>query len=130
MNSKQIKIKHSFVTRTGLAILCLMPFVAWAASDNPEQLNWLKMAMELFCGLALFLFGMDQMSEGLKAATGDPGRVKTRLFMRCRDAGVVRSPLRSIFFAERIGLFFRQTQAEIASMSLRVPRMFIIRFML
>jgi len=75
--------KGSFVSRTGLVILCLVPFVAWAASENPEQLDWLKMAMELFGGLALFLFGMEQMSDGLKAAAGD--QMKTLLSKLTRN---------------------------------------------
>jgi len=69
--------RHSLIARTGLVILCLFPFVVWAASENPGQLNWLKMAMELFGGLALFLFGMEQMSDALKAAAGD--QMKTLL---------------------------------------------------
>jgi phosphate:Na+ symporter len=63
--------KHSIIARSGLAMLCLIPLVAWAANEAPGQLNWPKMAMELFGGLALFLFGMEQMSDGLKAAAGD-----------------------------------------------------------
>jgi phosphate:Na+ symporter len=65
------------MARCGLVAMCLFPFLAWAASEAPDQLNWLKMMMELFGGLALFLFGMDQMSEGLKAAAGD--QMKTLL---------------------------------------------------
>ncbi|MGI9264006.1 MAG: Na/Pi cotransporter family protein, partial [Gammaproteobacteria bacterium] len=61
----------------GYIVLCLFPIVAWAAGEAPEQLNWLRMAMELFGGLALFLFGMEQMSDGLKAAAGD--QMKTLL---------------------------------------------------
>jgi phosphate:Na+ symporter len=68
---------HSIMARCGLVAMCLFPFLAWAASEAPDQLNWLKMMMELFGGLALFLFGMDQMSEGLKAAAGD--QMKTLL---------------------------------------------------
>jgi len=65
------------IIRCGLVALCLFPFLAWAASETPEQMNWLRMAMELFGGLALFLFGMEQMSDGLKAAAGD--QMKTLL---------------------------------------------------
>ncbi len=44
---------------------------AIAAPEASEQVNWLQMGMELLGGLALFLFGMEQMSDGLKAAAGD-----------------------------------------------------------
>ncbi len=68
---------YSMFTRFSLVTLCMLPFVVWAASEAPEQMNWLKMAMELFGGLALFLFGMEQMSDALKAAAGD--QMKTLL---------------------------------------------------
>ena len=71
------KNMYSMFTRFSLVTLCLLPFVVWAASEAPEQMNWLKMAMELFGGLALFLFGMEQMSDALKAAAGD--QMKTLL---------------------------------------------------
>lgn len=67
---------HKSIVRMGAVLLCLSPFFAWAASEAPEM-NWLQMAMELFGGLALFLFGMEQMSDGLKAAAGD--QMKTLL---------------------------------------------------
>ena len=81
-----LKLPHnnkSLMSRTGLVILCLLPLVAWAANDAPHQLNWLQMAMELFGGLALFLFGMEQMSDALKAAAGD--QMKTLLSKLTRN---------------------------------------------
>jgi len=52
---------------TGLAA---MPAVA-AATEASAEMAWGNMGMTLTGGLALFLFGMDQMSEGLKAAAGE-----------------------------------------------------------
>ena len=49
---------------------------AWAASGK-DQIDWGVMAMQLIGGLALFLFGMDQMGDALKAAAGE--RMKTIL---------------------------------------------------
>ena len=40
-------------------------------SQGSEAINWLNLGMGLFGGLAMFLFGMEQMSDGLKAAAGD-----------------------------------------------------------
>src|SRR5262245_8830419 len=37
----------------------------------PSSPDWFAIAMGLFGGLALFLFGLDQLSEGLKQAAGD-----------------------------------------------------------
>ena len=67
----------SVIIRCGILILAISPFLVFAATDAPQQLNWFNMAMELFGGLALFLFGMEQMSGALKAAAGD--KMKTLL---------------------------------------------------
>jgi phosphate:Na+ symporter len=38
---------------------------------DPSHLDWFALALGLFGGLALFLYGLDQLSEGLKKAAGD-----------------------------------------------------------
>lgn len=55
----------------GLLFLLLASFSAFASESLPGDINWADMAMGLFGGLALFLFGMDQMSDALKSALGD-----------------------------------------------------------
>ena len=40
-------------------------------STDSNSFNWFTLAMGLFGGLALFLFGLEQLSEGLKKAAGD-----------------------------------------------------------
>jgi len=58
-----------------VAVLAAFPVLAAA---SPEQtMAWGTMGMKLFGGLALFLFGMEQMSESLKAVAGE--RMKTIL---------------------------------------------------
>jgi phosphate:Na+ symporter len=42
-----------------------------AAAEENGGLDWGIMAMQLFGGLALFLFGMEQMSDSLKAVAGE-----------------------------------------------------------
>ncbi|NCA69479.1 MAG: Na/Pi cotransporter family protein [Sphingobacteriia bacterium] len=44
---------------------------AWAGEGVELTLDFWTMAMGLFGGLALFLFGMDQMAASLKAVTGE-----------------------------------------------------------
>jgi len=44
---------------------------AMAAGDSGESLKVGQMMMQLFGGLALFLFGMEQMAEALKAVAGE-----------------------------------------------------------
>ncbi len=41
------------------------------AADDAQQVAWAAMGMNLFGGLAIFLFGMDQMSDALKAVAGE-----------------------------------------------------------
>lgn len=50
-----------------------LALVAWpaAGAETAAGLDWAQMLMGLFGGLALFLFGMDQLGGSLKAAAGD-----------------------------------------------------------
>ena len=54
--------------------------VAWpgvAAESEGSGIEWWSMGMQLFGGLAIFLFGMEQMAEALKKVAGN--RMKTIL---------------------------------------------------
>ncbi len=53
-----------------MALLLALPALA-QIPEEPAGIDWMTLLMGLFGGLAMFLFGMDQMSEGLKAAAGD-----------------------------------------------------------
>ena len=66
--SKQI----SLMLRLFLLIaISLISFSVLAAANVEKEMLWGMMIMKLFGGLALFLFGMDQMSDSLKAVAGD-----------------------------------------------------------
>jgi len=56
-----------------IAVLAVTP--AFAASDPDNDIHWWNMSMSLFGGLALFLFGMEQMAEALKAVAGERMKV-------------------------------------------------------
>ncbi len=43
----------------------------FAAVESEQTINWGVMGMQLFGGLALFLFGMEQMADALKAVAGN-----------------------------------------------------------
>lgn len=58
-----------------IALACSFP--ALAAEAPEDAMNWGQMGMSLLGGLALFLFGMEQMSDALKAVAGE--RMKTIL---------------------------------------------------
>ena len=63
--SRAILISGAF-----LLFIIALPVLAETEPDA-EAIDWLNLGMGLFGGLAMFLFGMEQMSEGLKAAAGD-----------------------------------------------------------
>ncbi len=48
-----------------------LPVLAQVEPETTAVIDWLTLGMGLFGGLAMFLFGMEQMSEGLKAAAGE-----------------------------------------------------------
>ncbi len=63
-----------------MGILCgvmFAPALAAATSSSANEMHWWEMGMKLCGGLALFLFGMEQMAGALKAVAGD--RMKTVL---------------------------------------------------
>jgi len=59
----------SVVCAVGAALaLCAWPVLA---ADAKSDLDWLMMTVELLGGLAIFLYGMMQMEEGLRAVAGE-----------------------------------------------------------
>jgi len=63
-----------------IGVLCgavFAPALAAAASSSANEMHWWDMGMKLCGGLALFLFGMEQMADALKAVAGE--RMKTIL---------------------------------------------------
>ena len=53
-----------------LAIGLVAATAIGAETGEVAEIDWFTLLMSLFGGLALFLFGIDQMSEGLKAVAG------------------------------------------------------------
>ncbi len=63
----------SAALRTGIGIALLaLAFFAFAATSEtaPESPDWLQLGLGLFGGLALFLAGLQQLSEGMTKAAG------------------------------------------------------------
>ncbi|RLA81037.1 MAG: Na/Pi cotransporter family protein, partial [Epsilonproteobacteria bacterium] len=58
---------------TALFVLAFVSVTFLYATQNPVDvsLDWFEIAMGLFGGLALFLAGLDQLTDGLKMAAGD-----------------------------------------------------------
>ncbi len=55
--------------RAALALAALLPGTALAADG--ATLQWWPMSMQLLGGLALFLYGMEQMASALKSVAGE-----------------------------------------------------------
>ena len=68
---KQIRIPRPVMLLIGAAVFTSLPWLAVAAENDSQQIAWMTMGMNLFGGLAIFLFGMDQMADALKAVAGE-----------------------------------------------------------
>lgn len=77
MRSPLRNVAHLPVSRwlpplIGILLLAVAGVVLAQNGDNgSDEVDWLTMGMGLFGGLALFLFGMEQMADALKAVAGD-----------------------------------------------------------
>ncbi|MBE9568913.1 MAG: Na/Pi cotransporter family protein [Proteobacteria bacterium] len=58
------------LTGTFLLFIFALPALA-EVIPGTDDIDWFTLAMGLLGGLAMFLFGMEQMSDGLKAAAGN-----------------------------------------------------------
>jgi len=67
-NNKQIFLMGKMFL---LFAISFISFSVFAAGGVLEEMHWGIMSMQLLGGLALFLFGMDLMSDALKAVAGD-----------------------------------------------------------
>jgi len=81
-----------------LAGLAAMPVLA--AESNAGEIDWLSMGTSLLGGLALFLFGMDQMADGLKAVAGERmkiilAKLTTNRFMGAATGAFVTAIIQS-----------------------------------
>ena len=70
LNYSNASLKRQFIGLLFLAVF--MTSYLYAVQKAPEvSLAWFDICMGLFGGLALFLAGLDQLTEGLKMAAGD-----------------------------------------------------------
>ena len=81
-----------------LTVLAITP--ALAASGTGSNIDWLSMGMKLLGGLALFLYGMDQMANALKAVAGERmklllARLTTNRFMGAATGAFVTAIVNS-----------------------------------
>ena len=81
-------------------LLWVVMIPALAETPGGQEIDWFKLGMGLFGGLAFFLFGMEQMSDGLKAAAGETlkivlAKLTKNRFMGAFTGAVVTAVLNS-----------------------------------
>jgi phosphate:Na+ symporter len=94
-----IRTRLAVVFVLGLFVI-LGAFPALAADDSEKVMNWGVMGMQLFGGLALFLFGMEQMADALKAVAGERmkmilAKLTTNRFMGAGTGALVTAVIQS-----------------------------------
>ncbi len=67
----------------------LAPTLAAAASSTGNEMHWWDMGMKLCGGLALFLFGMEQMADSLKAVAGERMKIILATLTKNRFTGAL-----------------------------------------
>lgn len=69
-------IEPNGIQQLGMGLLLFTLFIpAFAANDLLTEPNWWDMSVRLLGGLALFLFGMEQMAGSLKLVAGERMKV-------------------------------------------------------
>ncbi len=71
------------------AILALLFVAPVLAGDGGKSVDWFKMGMTLLGGLAIFLYGMELMTDSLKAVAGDKMKMILEKLTGNRIAGVI-----------------------------------------
>ena len=84
----------------GLGIALWMLATPGSAATGGADLDWTQMLIQLAGGLALFLFGMDQMGESLKVVAGEKmrqilGKLTTNRLMGLVTGTVVTAIIQS-----------------------------------
>jgi phosphate:Na+ symporter len=70
-------------------LVLLVSRPVFSADDADPGLDWWTMGMTLLGGLALFLFGMEQMAESLKAVAGDSMKRVLSTLTKSRIMGLI-----------------------------------------
>ena len=85
---RQIWLVGAFVTA-----LLLLPQIAAAEESVSKPINFLAMGVGLLGGLALFLYGMEKMTDGLKAAAGEQMKILLTKLTRNAATGALTGAL-------------------------------------
>jgi len=90
--------RYLLLALAALTALAVTPVFAAAAAEG--DIDWMHMGMKLLGGLALFLYGMEQMADALKAAAGERmkiilAKLTTNRFMGAATGAFVTAIIQS-----------------------------------
>jgi phosphate:Na+ symporter len=74
---------------SAVAALAAAPALASAGADDGQAIDWWHMGMTLVGGLAVFLYGMEQMAEALKKVAGDSMKTILAKLTNSRIMGLI-----------------------------------------
>ena len=88
-----------------LSIIALFPFAdtLFAGSGEHNELSWGWIVIGLFGGLAIFIFGMEMMSEGMKKSAGGK--------MRAILAALTKNPVIGLFVGAFVTMVIQSSSA-------------------
>ncbi len=66
--------RNNMIRNIIIPVILITPALALAGESSNTGINWGFVIMNLLGGLALFLYGMEKMSEGMKKSAGDKMR--------------------------------------------------------
>ena len=89
MQSVKTYKQHLLLLVMGLAFGLFVFEPAFAASKGSKEINWFEMSMALLGGLAIFLYGMELMTDSLKVLAGDRMKMILEKLTGNRIAGVI-----------------------------------------
>ena len=103
LESDSFRFTFSYLALSGFGVaLLLFAMIAFAAAPDivTESPDWLQLGLGLFGGLALFLAGLQQLSEGMTKAAGHAltvvlGKLTTNRFMGALTGAFVTGVLNS-----------------------------------
>lgn len=92
------KISSKRILEVGVIVLCFYllfsPMWVFAGADAKlGEISWFFLVVKLLGGLSLFLYGMDKMSESLKAVAGDKMKDILALLSNNRVMGILTGAL-------------------------------------
>ncbi len=88
MNKETNKNMPAVMAAASMLLVFLVASSAWAGEAASKTPDWGLLAMELLGGLAIFLFGMEQMGDALKLVAGDKMKAVLQRLSSNRFAGV------------------------------------------